>query len=199
MSKILIRCARAAQKLLGRAAVFVLLGNVAQAHSFSVAIVADDAGNLAEVQSSINGFLVASAERDGHANETADGHLGGLDVFFTPLPASLAPDIAGLVNQPSGPFDIAVVLGDSADIAGISGIGATTVVMEPGALPNAAQRADFAIRYTARFALQPTDAAAKGYNAARRIDLAVRALGSASEPGALRALLAETSRAGVQW
>ena len=33
----------------------------------------------------VNGFKLAASERDGHSNEEADGHLGGLDVYLLPV------------------------------------------------------------------------------------------------------------------
>jgi hypothetical protein len=180
------------------AALWMVLSGVAQAHSFNVAIVSGEAGGSDQLQSAVRGFLVASAERDAHSNETADGHIGGLDVFLTPLPAALASDIAGLVGQASDTLDVVVVLGDDATTEGIRGIVAATVVVTPGTLPDPAQRTGFVEKYVARFETQPTDAAAQGYNAARRIDLAVRQLGGTSQTNNLRDALADTAD-GTAW
>jgi len=180
------------------AALWMVLSGVAQAHSFNVAIVSGEAGSSDQLQSAVRGFLVASAERDAHSNETADGHLGGLDVFLAPLPAALASGIAGLVEQESDTFDVVVVLGDTATTDGVQGVVATTAVMMPGTLPDPAQRTDFVEKYVARFETQPTDAAAQGYNAARRIDRAVRQLGGTSQTDSLRDALAATAD-GTAW
>ena len=177
----------------------------ALAHSFSVTIVAADDESAALLPSVLRGFLVASAERDGHANETADGHLGGLDVLVTPLPADAALGVEGLFGPGSGGnYDVAVVLGGSAMAPdGTPGISTTTVVMRPGALPDQALWArsgpnTFNDSFTARFEGAPDEAAALGYNAARRIDLAVRDLGGISDPALLSDTLANTEN-GIEW
>jgi ABC-type branched-subunit amino acid transport system substrate-binding protein len=50
----------------------------------------------------------------------------------------------------------------------------------------------------ALFGRGPTDAAAQGYNAARRIDHAIRAAGDLETRAAIRAALAETE-GGMDW
>lgn len=51
------------------------------AHSFNVAFVASESGPRVEQgRRALDGFLMATAERDRHPNETSDGHLGGMDV-----------------------------------------------------------------------------------------------------------------------
>jgi len=179
-------------------ALWVMLAGAAYAHSFSVAIISDDMGSPDLLQSAVRGFLVASAERDGHSDETADGHLGGLDVFLTPLPAALAVGIEGLVGLTPDTFDVVVVLGETAASEGVQGVVATTTVIKPGTLPDPVQRTGFAERYMARYGTLPTDAAAQGYNAARRIDRAVRQLGDASQTDALRGALRNTA-SGLAW
>ena len=47
-------------------------------------------------------------------------------------------------------------------------------------------------RYTAEHGIAPTTAAESGYVAAQRIDLAVRAAGTAEDPAALRAAFSAT-------
>ena len=175
------------------------LSSAAVAHSFSVAILASDAQSAAGLPSAVRGFLVASAERDGHPDETADGPIGGLDVFVIPLPAEAAEGIGGLIgNQPDG-YDFVVVTGDDVAAAeDVPGVIATTIVMTPGALPGDAQMSGFAGRYQARFAAPPDRAAAQGYNAARRIDAAMRAFGGVSETDAIRETL-RASADGIDW
>ena len=179
-------------------ALLMALAGAASAHSFSVALVSGDAGGADQLRSAVRGFLVASAENDGHSAETADGHLGGLDVFLSPFPDTLAAGITGLVAQTPDRFDLVVLLGDDANIKDLRGVAATTVVVTPGNLPAAAQRTGFAERYRARFGAAPDDAAARGYNAARRIDQAVRQSGDAAQSAALREALA-ASAGGIDW
>ena len=69
-------------RLILGAAIAIVMAGTASAHSFTVALIAGADGAADQMQSAVNGFLVASAENDGHSAETADGHLGGLDVFL---------------------------------------------------------------------------------------------------------------------
>ncbi len=175
------------------------LSGAAAAHSFSVAIIASDAESAARLPSVVRGFLVASAERDGHSDETADGHIGGLDVFVTPLPSEAANAITGLIGATPESYEVAIVLGaNPAAAEDVQGVVATTIIMAPGALPSDAQRLGFEEQYQARFRAPPDLAAAQGYNAARRIDLAVRRFGDLSETAAIRQALRD-SAAGIEW
>ncbi len=56
-----------------------LSAGMLHAHYFDVAIVVPPGDGQAAMQA----FLLASAERDGHPDETSDGHLGGLDSHVT--------------------------------------------------------------------------------------------------------------------
>ena len=52
----------------------------AWAHSFSLVFVMPMSGPQKELgRQALNGFLLATTEEDAHADETSDGHLGGLD------------------------------------------------------------------------------------------------------------------------
>jgi len=54
----------------------------ARAHGFNIAFVAPLSGPAAhQGRQALDGFLLATRERDGHAFEEADGHLGGLDSY----------------------------------------------------------------------------------------------------------------------
>ncbi len=69
-----------------------------------------------------------------------------------------------------------------------------TVVLEAG-LPGVGR---FVSAFEAQYGAAPSPEAAQGYNAARRIDLAVRSAGSASDLGAL-AQSFSLSAAGIDW
>ena len=185
-------------RLIVGAAIAIVIGGTASAHSFSVALIASAGAASDHVQSAVNGFLVASAENDGHSDETADGHLGGLDVFLTPLPAEGSSAISGLVAQTFEQYDFAIVLGDATLEITEQGVGSETVIVRAGVLPAPAQRSRFAQTYRNRFETAPNDAAAQGYNAARRIDQAVRTLGEAAQSEYLRAAVAATAN-GISW
>ena len=52
-----------------------------QAHEFRMIFIAPLSGaGAAEGQQALAGLMFAARERDGHPDETADGHLGGMDV-----------------------------------------------------------------------------------------------------------------------
>ena len=53
----------------------------ARAHSFDVDIVFPESAPADARDSFLREFRRASAERDGHAGDESDGHLGGLDVY----------------------------------------------------------------------------------------------------------------------
>ncbi len=59
-----------------------LAATPALAHSFRMALLLPLTGADAAVgRQAVKGFLLATRERDGHPDETSDGHLGGLDVY----------------------------------------------------------------------------------------------------------------------
>jgi len=64
--------------------VFFLVATSAEAHRFNVALIAPASGwNSPIGQTIFKRFMVGTTERDGHADEESDGHLGGLDVYVT--------------------------------------------------------------------------------------------------------------------
>ena len=173
----------------------------AQAHSFSLGVSADGSDLPTALDSAIKGILLATRERDSHANETSDGHLGGLDVFLVPLPTEAAADIDGLRDVNRRPIDIAVLLGPgSGDDQDLSQLDPQTVVVRPGRIvsePTEAGR-DFETRFLTAYGLRPDRAAIEGYNAARRVDLALRSTnGVADRPALIDALTATAD--GIEW
>lgn len=157
-------------------AILAVAGTWAAAHEFTAGLVVAGpraAPRLAEV---VNGFLLAADERDGHAHETSDGHLGGVDVHVLPLPREAGAGIGGLLGNPSDPPDVVVVFGDAPVSPALLPPGIP--VVRSGTLPPDAERerGDFAARYRAAYGSAPTRDAARGYNEARRLDLAIRPL-----------------------
>ncbi len=66
----------------GTALVLATITGHVRAHSFNVGFMAPLSGpNAHQGQQALNGFLLATRERDGHAFEESDGHLGGLDSY----------------------------------------------------------------------------------------------------------------------
>ena len=75
-------------------------------HSFNVALVVPAGERVQAMQA----FLLASGERDRHANEESDGHLGGLDVYVSVV--EMDADVAGLrENVVAAQPDIIAVVG----------------------------------------------------------------------------------------
>lgn len=170
------------------------------AHEFTLAIRADNAGQLA---SAIRGVRLASTERDGHSNETSDGHLGGLDLIIQPEPVGADHGVDWLKRPEGGVPDIILLMSGDADI--VDGDASGGLAMGTGRLrPNIAWDDDgrspdgFVARFRALFAQSPDLSAAMAYNAARRIDLAVRPLGSVADRAALAESLSDT-RLGIDW
>ena len=173
----------------------------AHAHSFSLAVVAGGEQAAMQLNSAVKGILLATQERDGHADETSDGHLGGLDVFIVPLPTNAAETIQGLKRAPQTSIDIAILMGSEAGTDQVAvQLDPRTVTLRPGTInanPTEVSRI-FATRFQSAFGTMPDQSAIEGYNAARRIDLAVRTLGGVDDRHALIAALAATNE-GIEW
>ncbi len=188
------------------AASFVALPNAARAHSFTVALHAVGANQPATLASAIRGMRLAATERDGHADETSDGHLGGLDLFILPWPTEVTHGITWLKGAPQNKPDIIVVIGPpDAAAPAIQASQTKAVAIGSGVLPadaywlneDTAPQA-FAARFRAAYGVAPDRQAAAGYNAARRIDLAVRAQGGVTDRDDLAEALANTAK-GIGW
>ncbi|MEQ8357747.1 MAG: hypothetical protein RH942_19590 [Kiloniellaceae bacterium] len=185
---------------------------VALAHSFRVALVAPGGPDSdAVLASAYRGFRLATRERDGHANEESDGHLGGLDVYIGMVEFSAE---AAAARTPGGEVgaaapDIVVAIGVPAELAPLRAAGGgDAVLLEPGKVPNAAAwrqeptlggaAGSFQQRFSDAYGSAPDGWAAQGYDAARRIDLAIRPLGGVADRAALTRGLAAT-QGGIRW
>lgn len=68
-------------------------GNV-RAHGFNVGFLAPLSGpNFFQGRQAVDGFLFATRERDGHALEESDGHLGGLDSYLITIDSGVGIEI----------------------------------------------------------------------------------------------------------
>ena len=182
---------------------FGLVANAAMAHEFTTALYVTGENRAQRLAEAVNGFLLAADERDGHPAETSDGHLGGVDVQILPLPEAMAASVTGLNGTAQIPPDVMVILGDApVPAAVLAELGFEGSVVPSGALPDSWAADDsagsFAQRYRSAYGAEPSVAAAQGYNAARRLDIAIRPLGGVSPRAALDAALAETE-GGVNW
>ena len=172
----------------------------AEAHSFNVALVIAFAEHsAADARQARDGFLLAARERDGHPDEEADGHLGGLDVYLYPvdLERESLEGVDALLQREQ--IDIITVIGPDEAVEKIRPLvaGSRTVLLTPGRLRPASTDA-FTNAFKAAFGYPPAAPAAEGYNAGRRIDAAVRPLGGVDDRAALRRALDET-RDGIDW
>ncbi len=169
----------------------LLAASPAAAHSFRLGLAAPFSGPDSAVgQQALDGLRLATRERDGHPEETSDGHLGGLDSYLVPLD-SVAADTGELRRQAEAMrLDIVTA---AAPVQGLeAALGDAPVAFCPprtgpvpaGRLAGTAA-AEFAAAFLEAFGYDPTPAAAHGYNAGLAVDAAVRALGDASDKPAL--------------
>ncbi|OYX21835.1 MAG: hypothetical protein B7Z04_01770 [Rhodobacterales bacterium 32-66-9] len=182
---------------------WAVLPSVAEAHAFTAALLVVGEDREARLADAVRGFLLAADERDGHAGETSDGHLGGVDVNVLPLPQEAAGSVTGLSGAPDPTPDIVVVLGDARSPDALAAVDpAASVIMVPGDLPDGwdgqGATEGFVGRYLRAYGTAPGEAAALGYHAARRIDAAVRPLDGVAPRADLEAALGRTE-AGFQW
>ena len=167
--------------------------NPTLAHSFKVVLIVPLSGAESIRGRQIReGFMLATAERDSHPEQVSDGHLGGLDVYLTTIDGQghVGAEIERLARQ--GMVDIVAAFGPETML---SRIGKqlderAAVLLRPGETPFSdaalpAVRAFIAASERA-YGARPSSHAAEGYNAARRIDGAVRSQGGVDDRASLR-------------
>jgi ABC-type branched-subunit amino acid transport system substrate-binding protein len=180
----------------------------AQAHSFNLGFVTALSGPHArQGKQALDGFLLATGERDAHAGEESDGHLGGLDVYVFSIDSNLGAEAVrrrlrellrgeGLlfVTGVYGPGvtetvsttiqGTQAIFVDSADSAMYRASGG-----DPEGLSTMTQK-NFSASFRHRHGYEPGAYAARGYIAARLIAATVRALqGGSLERDALQTAL----------
>ena len=162
-------------------AVWMALSGNALAHSFTAALIVAGDNREASLAEAVRGFLLAADERDGHANETSDGHLGGVDVHVLPLPRDAAGLVEGLIGNPTEPGDVVVVFGtEAAASEAVRKYQSNSTVLLQVVLPvgwdSDVGTDSFVARYRLAYGTAPGVMAATGYHAARRLDVAIRPL-----------------------
>lgn len=167
--------------------IWALLAAAAFAHSFNMAMVVPAGARVQAMQA----FLLASGERDRHANEENYGHLGGLDVYVSIFEMDVnAADLRAMVLAAEP--DIIALVGPELQGMGLERVfelASSWVLPVYSASPRVTREflAAGRSRFTAQTSDQAGDVAQLSYIAARLIDLAVRAQGAAADTGALEA------------
>jgi hypothetical protein len=166
-------------------AVGLMIAGPASSHSFDTVFVVPVTGLQTEAgKQARDGFMFAARERDGHPNETADGHLGGLDVYLRVIdsmahPGKLAAKVGELTRRAAD--DAPWIVGPAALLAAIRsrvGNAEWLPIDLSGGAPLDIRTMDgrsFRAAFEDVFGYTPTQAVLAGYGAARRIDKTVRA------------------------
>lgn len=183
--------------------VWMALSGNALAHSFTAALIVAGDNREASLAEAVRGFLLAADERDGHANETSDGHLGGVDVHVLPLPRDAAALVEGLIGKPTEPGDVVVVLGtEPAASEAVRKYQSNSTVLLQVVLPvgwdSDVGTDSFVARYRLAYGTAPGLMAATGYHAARRLDVAIRPLDGVIPRAALEHAW-RSSESGLPW
>jgi hypothetical protein len=184
-------------------AVWMALSGNALAHSFTAALIVVGDNREAGLAEAVRGFLLAADERDGHANETSDGHLGGVDVHVLPLPRDAAGLVEDLIGTPTEPGDVVVVLGtEPAASEAVRKYQSNSTVLLQVVLPvgwdSEVGTDSFVTRYRLAYGTAPGLMAATGYHAARRLDVAIRPLDGVIPRAALEDAWRSTE-SGLPW
>jgi len=171
------------------------------AHSFQVGFLAPMSGPQAgSAKQALDGFMLATTERDSHPDEHSDGHLGGLDVYVRLVDTAQPVDVTRrLLRQMVREQQVEVMTGvTTAKLVEIvrqelAGTPAVLLAVDESRF-NADDRADpaFEAAFRTEFGHSPSRAARLGYCIAQTIERAVRALGGDfSDPDRLAALFGE--------
>jgi hypothetical protein len=180
-------------------------GHTALAHRFDIVLVIPlSDGVSTQGQQILDGFMLATAERDSHPDQESDGHLGGLDVYVTVIDGEgdVTADIARVTAR--GEVAIVAAFGTQTTLSLIKRLldGKGIALLPPGqspfSEPGLPAVAAFISAYEKKYGIGPSSDAARGYNAARRIDTAVRAQGGADDTASLLRNFGETAQ-GFAW
>lgn len=171
-------------------AVWIAMSGAAEAHSFNALLILPLSGPAAGAgEQARDGFMLATTERDSHPDEESDGHLGGLDVYVSV--EDVGDRSAGRPRPANGEgFEFVVVLDPTGDLAGEKWPSTPKpVVVRPRPIPiqNPPEAwrsavAAFTEAFMRAYGRTPSEAAARGYDAARRIDAVIRQAGGVADP-----------------
>ncbi|MCZ6668064.1 MAG: hypothetical protein O6932_05290 [Gammaproteobacteria bacterium] len=179
--------------------------NPAYAHRFYVALVIPFSNAVADQGRQYRqGFMLATTERDSHPDEESDGHLGGLDVYVSVIDSQgdIRTEMERIVSQ--GRIDIVVAIGSEKTLSLVANLldGGNIALLLPGHTPFSQSDMPAVVGFMSAFENQyggrPSAQAAHGYNAARRIDVAVRTQGGADDAEQLVRIFKRTE-SGFNW
>ena len=174
----------------------------AAAHSFRAGLLLPLSGPSAGAGKQIlDGFMLATKQRDAHPGTESDGHLGGLDVYLSRIDSTGAPVAAArkagaLFSREKIEFLAVFATPEALNALYPAAAGAKVFLLGLGDTPrkipgeacppyfiSISQRKGakigraFAASFQKEYGRMPSRLAALGYGAARLIDSAVRALG----------------------
>ncbi|MEK6215980.1 MAG: hypothetical protein N2B03_02040 [Boseongicola sp.] len=171
----------------------------AVAHEFDAAVVSPFANDSEIGNEILQGLVFAASERDAHSGMTSDGHLGGVDANFKLVDSAEGLDL--VVNNLTA-FDAPIVFltGPADWQAALAEALPDAAIFVPGQQPAEGDPAvdDTARRFLADTGSEMNAPARMGYNAGRRIDLAVSPLDGVVPAQALGDAFAQ-SASGIDW
>lgn len=190
-----------AGRLVGLALIAALAwpAGLAGAHSFNVTLLVPLSGPAAAEGAQMrDGFMLATKERDSHAGQESDGHLGGLDVYVEveDLLSESGAGTTGAAGSRAAGVVVAIQPAGMAKPPEELMRDRSGVLLAQGDAPfpppdriasggvSPAVKA-FIAAFQAEYGHAPSQPAARGYIAARRVDSAVRELGGAGDAEAL--------------
>jgi ABC-type branched-subunit amino acid transport system substrate-binding protein len=173
----------------------------ALADRFYVALAIPLSGPAAQSGEQIRkGFMLATTLRDSHGDEESDGHLGNLDSYVRIIDAN--GDVPASLKRLLDLGEVNIVAAFTSDK--IQSLitrlleGKKIAQLLPGQTPfnNKDQPAvsAFISAYAQAYTTSPTTSAAQGFNAARRIDVAVRAQDGIRDFESLQQSFRQTAR-----
>jgi ABC-type branched-subunit amino acid transport system substrate-binding protein len=182
----------------------------ARAHSFNVGFIAPLSGpDAPRGQQALDGFLLATRERDGHAFEESDGHLGGLDSYVIRIDSrrgaeAVRGQLDGFLEGEGLVFLTGVSVLDALAAAGVMLDDSQSILVDPldsvvyrsaASAPESLVTMDavpFSVAFREAYGYDPDVNAIGGYISARFIDAAVSAVeGRFTQRDALHRALAK--------
>jgi len=164
------------------------------AHSFKLGFIIPISGSQLESgQQALDGFMLATTEEDSHADETSDGHLGGLDSHVLKVDSGVQSTVMlqrleDLVQTKEPIFVTGLFAAETAGLIAKSLKDENTVFFDPSESamwqsainsPNTLKSMNgdsFSARFLNRYGYAPTFYVMRGYIAARLIAATVRSL-----------------------